>query len=248
MNGITIQPNQYSDAACGRVSTSAYLLAAFFLLLVPIALLVDLSLARADLAGVLPGDIYRLISLSEVFAHGLGVAMICLVVYALDADNRRCLYRIAGCALGAGLLADVIKLVVARQRPHAFLPSAPAVGGTIWDTFIGWLPHLSQMPDPGSHAIQSFPSAHTATAVAFSCVLAWRYPRGKWLFALFAIMAASQRILANAHYLSDTLAGAAVGAVVVGVSFDRRLARRLHALCGRDSTSNEKSHGSRTAA
>jgi membrane-associated phospholipid phosphatase len=44
--------------------------------------------------------------------------------------------------------------------------------------------------------------------------LGWLYPRGRWLFAAFAVMVACQRMEGGAHYLSDTLVGAAIGCLV----------------------------------
>jgi membrane-associated phospholipid phosphatase len=47
-----------------------------------------------------------------------------------------------------------------------------------------------------------------------ACGLAFFYPRGKWLFVVLAILTALQRMHAGEHYLSDVLAGAAVGTFV----------------------------------
>ena len=41
--------------------------------------------------------------------------------------------------------------------------------------------------------------------------LAWRYPRGRWLFLVFAVSAALQRVATSAHYPSDICFGAALG-------------------------------------
>jgi membrane-associated phospholipid phosphatase len=41
--------------------------------------------------------------------------------------------------------------------------------------------------------------------------LAMLYPRGRFLFAAFAMSVGLQRILGSAHYPSDVLVGAAVG-------------------------------------
>jgi membrane-associated phospholipid phosphatase len=81
-----------------------------------------------------------------------------------------------------------------------------------------------------------FPSGHVARAVVFGAtilvVLPWlQRHRGAWLtggLVLTALMADS-RLLASAHYASDTLGGALLGAGVVGTwSFVTRL-RRLEA-------------------
>jgi membrane-associated phospholipid phosphatase len=58
--------------------------------------------------------------------------------------------------------------------------------------------------------------------------LAGCYPHGRWLFGLFALLAALQRIECSAHFPSDTLAGAAVACLWCGICFDPRLlGRRL---------------------
>jgi hypothetical protein len=43
------------------------------------------------------------------------------------------------------------------------------------------------------------------------------------LFFAFAALAAFQRIESSAHYVSDTLAGAAIACVIVGLCFDTRV-------------------------
>lgn len=52
----------------------------------------------------------------------------------------------------------------------------------------------------------SFPSQHAACAVAFACAL-WPNPTG----VAFALLVCASRVLIGAHYLSDVLAGVAVG-------------------------------------
>jgi membrane-associated phospholipid phosphatase len=65
--------------------------------------------------------------------------------------------------------------------------------------------------------VQSFPSAHSATAVGLAIGLSWLYPRGRWLFAAFAGLAILQRLDADAHYCSDVLAGGGVAFVVAAI-------------------------------
>ena len=104
--------------------------------------------------------------------------------------------------LAAGMGANLLKLLIARSRPAA----TDLMHAECWQTFIGWLPLGRQ----GS-TLQSFPSAHTATAVGLALVLTSSYPQGRWLFACFATAVALQRVLGGAHYPSDVLAGTAVG-------------------------------------
>jgi membrane-associated phospholipid phosphatase len=179
--------------------------------LAPLALMVDLPVAQYCQVHRAPGELRRLLGWSEVWAHGLGVAIVAISLYTLDPSNRRRIPRLLVAAYGAGLAADVIKLCVARIRPRFF-----DLSGSVWDTFAGWFPVLNwgDAASQSSSRFQSFPSAHTAVAVALLFGLARIYPQGRALFAFFALLAAFQRVEAGAHYLSDTLAGAAVGAIV----------------------------------
>jgi membrane-associated phospholipid phosphatase len=127
--------------------------------------------------------------------------------------------RIAACAFGAGLAVHLGKFSVIRWRPHRLSVDS------VWDSFCGWFPLLNGYPDGvrGASDIQSFPSGHTATAVGLAIALAYYYPQGRWLFACFATLAATQRIASGAHYLSDTLAGAALACLVSALCFDPRV-------------------------
>jgi len=86
--------------------------------------------------------------------------------------------------LGKWRIGDLLKLLLARVRPYAF-----TLDGSVWTTFGQWLPALST----GSEG-QSFPSGHTATAVAMAGALIWLYPNGRYLFPLLAVLVGCQRI------------------------------------------------------
>ncbi len=183
------------------------------------ALGVDLPLARIAAAQDVAGDLSRMLAISEVFAHGCGVIMILVTAAALDPANRPRLVRVSVCAFGAGGAVQIIKHLVSRVRPYAY-----DLSGDVFGTF--WL-HGASSADSSSTAmigpvVQSFPSGHSATAVGLAFGLAWLYPRGRWLFVLFAAMAAAQRVQFSAHFLSDTLAGAAIGSLIAGVCLGER--------------------------
>lgn len=177
------------------------------------AVAVDAVLARHVQKEILPGDLVRVLHWSEIFAHGGGVALVLFGAWLLDPSRRRCLVRVAAAAYGAGLLANGVKLLIARSRPDEM-----AQGPGALDTFGPWLPFLpGRLEEPWGHAVQSFPSGHAATAVAFALTLGTVYPRGRWLFLFFAGLASFQRMAAGAHFLSDVLAGAALGCLVVAL-------------------------------
>lgn len=57
----------------------------------------------------------------------------------------------------------------------------------------------------------SFPSSHAANAFALAFVLARRYRRAAVVFVLLAGAVAFSRMYLNRHYVSDVVAGAAIG-------------------------------------
>ncbi|MCH8924166.1 MAG: phosphatase PAP2 family protein, partial [Planctomycetes bacterium] len=182
------------------------------------ALLVDVPLARYGRLEGLPGDLRRVLGWAELFAHGLGVAIIGLTVFVLDRAHRRRLWRMFACAYGAGLAANLLKATLARKRPSVF---DLTLG--VQESFVGWFP----TPADWDYSIQSFPSGHTAVAVALAMGLTRIYPHGKWLFFSFAGLAAAQRVAAGAHWLSDTVAAASLALLVAGLLCDRRMAGKV---------------------
>jgi undecaprenyl-diphosphatase len=70
----------------------------------------------------------------------------------------------------------------------------------------------------------SFPSGHTITAFAVSIALAGFYPDLAIGLLFCAISVAASRILLGMHFLSDVLAGAAIGSMLgIGASHLARL-------------------------
>lgn len=171
-----------------------------------LALPLDLSVMRWATGGHLPGSAEKAIRLSEAFSHGFGAAVILLAVWLLDRGSRSQMPRlVAGTVLG-GVLANTLKLVVSRTRPRAF-----DLDGQILDSFSGWL-SFGRLPSTQ----EGFPSAHAATGFALAAMLSWRYPAGRTLFVVLAVVSGVQRIVSSAHFPSDVLLGAALG--VLGAS------------------------------
>src|SRR5260221_892502 len=101
-------------------------------------------------------------------------------------------------AVGSATYA-MVKRSTGRQRPFQIVPSVIA-GAAPLDAF-------------------SFPSGHTLHAVAFTLVATAHYPTLAWLLVPFSVLVAMSRLILGLHYPSDVLAGAALGALVAGVSF-----------------------------
>ena len=190
-----------------------------------LALSIDLDVARWCKAGHIPREIMRFLNFSEVFAHGIGVATLLLTAAVLDpslagrlSTSRlgrlpisRDFARMAATAFAGGILANVIKeALVDRVRPRAADLSAATSALATFGTSLA--AQLTSHSDANS-----FPSGHAATAAGFAAALAWKYPRGRWLFAALAVAAAAQRVATSAHYPSDVLFGAAVGLAAAAI-------------------------------
>jgi len=112
------------------------------------------------------------------------------------AAAKRSALLVFGSPALAGLLCEVLKLVIRRERPDVDLGH--------W-VFRAWSDH------PFSSAGLSTPSSHTMVAFGAATMLARMYPRARWVFYLFAIGCATTRVMAHAHYLSDVTFGALLG-------------------------------------
>jgi glycosyltransferase involved in cell wall biosynthesis/membrane-associated phospholipid phosphatase len=177
------------------------------------AFAVDLPLSRWLVRddGLLMFD--RVIEAAEAFGHATTVILIIFAVVAADVVNRRTGPRILAASLGAGVVANLVKMIVSRSRPYDGDFSQPEV----WDTFAGFLPILT-----GVAKGHSFPSAHVAVAAGLACALATLYPRGRTAFGLIVAAVVLQRVETGAHYLSDTLFGTLVGGIWATVLFHPR--------------------------
>ncbi len=162
----------------------------------PCVLYWDNAWAQQQNSFHLPGDLAKTIQLAEVFAHGSGIIAILGTLFWLDIRRRKLLlYPVIVC-LTAGVVANGLKFVFTRIRPHA---------DTNLTALDNWLPLFSGRFLDATH--RSFPSGHSATAVGLAIGLSVVYPRGKYLFAIFAVLACLQRIFSASHFPSDVLAG-----------------------------------------
>ena len=189
-------------------ATRWFLASAVFAIVGVAAFAIDRNVALWCIGGNIPGDLRKIFDFSEAFGHGTGITLILITMFVLDPSRRRRFPRIITCLLTAGLGANLVKMSIGRYRPKAF---GETIGfdQSIFDSFHSLFPM-----GVGGHALQGFPSAHTAGAVALACCLSWAYPHGRWWFGILAALVAMQRISSGAHFVSDTCFGAALGLLI----------------------------------
>lgn len=173
-----------------------------------LALPFDVTLARFFMSDPFPGELRSLIHKVEFFGHGYGILGIAFTIYLLCEPKRKHLYRLLSTALLAGVMCDAIKLLFHRVRPVDF---SFANGES---TFLGLsFLHGESWSDVFNSAYHSFPSAHTATSVAFAIALGAIFPKAAKWFLTLAVTVAVSRFDGGAHYVSDTCIGGLIGYV-----------------------------------
>jgi len=107
----------------------------------------------------------------------------------------RALYVFVAVAV-SGLATDLIKVLCGRARPKLLFGND--VYGFTW----------------GATQVDywSFPSGHATTIVALATALFLLWPRGLPLYLVAALLVMASRVVIDAHYLSDVIVGASIGA------------------------------------
>jgi membrane-associated phospholipid phosphatase len=110
--------------------------------------------------------------------------------------------------IASGLIARVVKILIARPRPT-----------TVVEGLGHWTPSFSA-------AFNAFPSGHATSAFTFAAVLAAVLPSWRGTFYASAAVIAFSRVAVDAHFLSDVVAGGllgwATGRLAMGIAERRR--------------------------
>jgi membrane-associated phospholipid phosphatase len=122
---------------------------------------------------------------------------------------------LAGAPTAAGIVGELLKIIVRRMRP-------PDIGNAY--AFRAWSDH------PFSSRGFGFPSSHAVVAFGAAAILARLFPRARCVFYAAAVGCGVSRLLAHAHYLSDVVAGACVGLGVAALLWRAEYARAERAV------------------
>ncbi|MFE9686906.1 phosphatase PAP2 family protein [Streptomyces sp. NPDC006285] len=153
----------------------------------------DQNVTKRIAAGAPPG-LHRALSAVEEMADSSKLWCTAAAVLACTGGRRGRTAATAGLVsvAAAQLISNgVCKQLMERPRPPK-----------------EWIPHGEVEDRPDS---SSFPSGHTAAAVAFTAAITPTWPLAGALCAVPAAMVAVERVQSGAHYPSDVTAGAAIG-------------------------------------
>lgn len=163
------------------------------------ALLMGLERLRLPLVLSLSfkGDIKRETAFLAQYGQSACTPIAAILVWQLDARHLRAALPVGVAVLLSAVLALLLKRLTGRVRPNRENAGR----------FLG--PDLNH-----ANYRESFPSSHSACAMALSTVLARLYPAAAVTFWALAAATATLRYVLDAHWPSDIVFGILLGYVV----------------------------------
>jgi membrane-associated phospholipid phosphatase len=143
------------------------------------------------------GDIKRETRWLAQYGQAISTVVAALLVLRLDKSHPLAFIPLIAVPLATGGIGALVKRVLGRVRPRH--EGAGKFLGPSW-RHANWR--------------ESFPSNHSASAIAFTVVIAFLYPGGAEIFWTLAITCAVLRYFMDAHWPSDVLGGVLFGYVM----------------------------------
>ncbi|HAA05333.1 MAG TPA: hypothetical protein DCE18_18480 [Syntrophobacteraceae bacterium] len=151
-------------------------------------------------------DWYRLLRVSGFLPLWLFVAVAWMLI---DGEAAKTVGLLRACSrgvllsasvLGCGLLAEILKLLIRRERP------------SLHDGYHYFSPWQSGLWD---NSMFGLPSSHSSVAFAATWALCYLYPRAWPMWLMLGLGCAVTRLLERAHFLSDVYMAAVMSWIVV---------------------------------
>lgn len=154
---------------------------------------------RTTLALTFKGDVKRETRFLAQYGQSVCTAIAVALVWATETEpqRRQIVVALAGAVFWASVASFLLKRLFGRIRPGR--ENAGAFLGPSWK-------HANYR--------ESFPSSHSACAVALTTVLALAYPPAAIIFWVLALTCGGLRYILDAHWPSDVLAGISLGYVM----------------------------------
>ncbi len=167
-------------------------------------------------AHLLDGWAWRHVAVPGVYDHDVGrmlrtfgflpIWLLMAIAYWLQTRHTRNALLLGGAPTLAGLLCEVLKILLRRERPGLH-------GGAYY--FRPFTDRLIKTTDFG------LPSSHAMVAFAAAWVLCRLYPRACVIWIALAVGCALTRVEAQAHFLSDVTVAAVAAYFVVALMWRR---------------------------
>jgi undecaprenyl-diphosphatase len=142
------------------------------------------------------GDVKRETAFLAQWGQSIATPLVVLIVWQLDPPHRRDAFFMLGGVVSTSVICFLLKRLLGRVRPNK-----EGAGKFLGPSF----GHDSKR--------ESFPSSHSACAIALSVFLAHLYPPAAITFIGLGITTAILRYILDAHFPSDVLGGVAIGYV-----------------------------------
>lgn len=159
------------------------------------------------------GDLKRELEALQQYGQLAFSVIIATVIFTLDPANRRRLVDWALAGVVALVASNGLKFLIGRPRPGLNDPLHIVGPVGAYPIERDGIMTLESVWTAG-HALSSMPSRHATFAVVSSVFLSALYPRLKPIVFLLALVVCVARILNQAHYPTDVIAGAAIGLVI----------------------------------
>jgi membrane-associated phospholipid phosphatase len=181
-------------------------IALFLIMLAACAVLmaVEHNGARTTLGMKFRGDVQRETMFLAQWGQAVSTPLCALLIWQLDPSRRWPAVLLVVTVVATATVALILKRLLGRVRPNR--EGAGRFLGPAWRR--------------ASHR-ESFPSSHSACAMAASVFLAHLYPAAALIFLGLGVATAVLRYILEAHWPSDVLAGVALGYAMawVGLRF-----------------------------
>jgi membrane-associated phospholipid phosphatase len=159
-----------------------------------VMMLIERAGVRTTLQLKFKGDVKRETAFLAQWGQSVATPLVSMVIWWLDPPRRFAAWLLLAAVLTASITCFVLKRLLGRVRPNR-----PDAG-----KFLG--PSLKH-----ENYRESFPSSHSACAIACSVYIAALYPPIAWIMWMLGLITATLRYLLDAHWPSDVIAGIAIG-------------------------------------